>query len=121
MSTSQEALRDRTKAFAVRVVRLYRSLPQATDAQVLGETVTSLRYCSCRKLPCGLSLSIARWVDCEDRSGGGRSGRAYLLARDAFRLRDCKSDRLQDMLSEAHELCAIFTSTTHGQSGTIVF
>ncbi len=29
-------LRDRTKAFAVRVVRLYSSLPKTTEAQVIG-------------------------------------------------------------------------------------
>ena len=34
---SPAQLRDRTKAFAVRIVRLYRSLPYRTDAQVLGK------------------------------------------------------------------------------------
>jgi len=29
--------RDRTKAFALRVIRLYRSLPYKTDAQVMGK------------------------------------------------------------------------------------
>jgi four helix bundle protein len=34
-----EQLRDRTKAFALRVIRLYRSLPYKTDAQVLGKQI----------------------------------------------------------------------------------
>jgi four helix bundle protein len=37
MSHPQQDLRDRTKAFAVRIVRLYRSLPYRTDTQVLGK------------------------------------------------------------------------------------
>jgi len=32
-----EELRDRTKAFALRGIRLYRSLPTSADAQVLGK------------------------------------------------------------------------------------
>ncbi|HXX00712.1 MAG TPA: hypothetical protein VEJ00_05830 [Candidatus Acidoferrales bacterium] len=35
MSTQPEQLRDRTKAFALRVIRLYRSLPYRTDAQAV--------------------------------------------------------------------------------------
>ena len=37
MSSQPEQLRDRTKAFVLRVIRLYRSLPYKTDAQVLGK------------------------------------------------------------------------------------
>jgi four helix bundle protein len=37
VSSQPEQLRGRTKAFALRVIRLYRSLPYKTDAQVLGK------------------------------------------------------------------------------------
>jgi len=37
MPSQQEELRDRTKKFAVRIVRVYRALPFKTDAQVLGK------------------------------------------------------------------------------------
>ena len=37
MSSQPEQLRDRTKAFALRIIRLYRSLPFKTDSQVLGK------------------------------------------------------------------------------------
>ena len=37
MSSQSEQLRERTKAFALRVVRLFRSLPRATEAQVIGK------------------------------------------------------------------------------------
>ena len=62
MSSPQE-LRDRTKAFAVRIVRLYRSLPYRTDAQVLGKqlirsgTAVAANYrAACR------ARSKAEWV-----------------------------------------------------------
>jgi hypothetical protein len=35
-SESQKDLRDRTKAFALRVVRMFSALPKTTEAQVLG-------------------------------------------------------------------------------------
>lgn len=34
--TGRQALRERTKAYALRVIRLYGSLPQTTEAQVIG-------------------------------------------------------------------------------------
>lgn len=40
MSRTQDVeLRDRTKAFALRIIRLYVSLPKTTEAQVLGKQV----------------------------------------------------------------------------------
>lgn len=40
MSKTQDVeLRTRTKAFALRIIRLYVSLPKATEAQVLGKQV----------------------------------------------------------------------------------
>jgi hypothetical protein len=41
VSSQPEQLRDRTKAFALRVIRLYRSLPYKTDAQ-LGKQLLDL-------------------------------------------------------------------------------
>jgi four helix bundle protein len=37
MSTPQEELRERTKQFAYRVIRLFRSLPRTPEAQVIGK------------------------------------------------------------------------------------
>jgi len=36
LSTTPEQLRDRTKEFALRIVRLFRSLPRSPEAQVMG-------------------------------------------------------------------------------------
>jgi len=38
-----EELRDRTKAFALRVIRLYRALPAAAEAQIIGKQLLRLR------------------------------------------------------------------------------
>src|SRR5712691_9440713 len=38
MLTRSEELRDRTKAFAIRVVKLYRSLPHTAESQVVGSS-----------------------------------------------------------------------------------
>jgi four helix bundle protein len=37
MSTPQEELRERTKQFAYRVIRLFRSLPRTPEAQIIGK------------------------------------------------------------------------------------
>ncbi len=39
MSHESEPLGERTKAFALRIIRLYRALPKSTEAQVLGKQV----------------------------------------------------------------------------------
>ena len=40
---SRQDLRSRTKAFALRVIKLYTSLPKTPEAQVLGKAATPLR------------------------------------------------------------------------------
>ena len=39
----QEELRDRTKRFALRIIRLFRHLPRSTEAQVLGKQLLRSR------------------------------------------------------------------------------
>ena len=39
VGVEQPGLRERTKAFALRIIRMYGSLPKRTDAQVLGKQV----------------------------------------------------------------------------------
>ena len=57
MPVQQEQLRDRTKAFAVRIVRLYRSLPYKADAQVLGKQL----------LRCGTAVAANYRAACRSR------------------------------------------------------
>jgi four helix bundle protein len=43
MNTQPEQLRDRSEAFALRVIRLFRTLPCRTDTQVLGKQLLRCR------------------------------------------------------------------------------
>jgi four helix bundle protein len=58
VSSQPEQLRERTKAFALRIIRLYRSLPSKTDAQVLGKQL----------LRCGTSVAANYRAVCRARS-----------------------------------------------------
>ncbi|HLX69484.1 MAG TPA: four helix bundle protein [Verrucomicrobiae bacterium] len=51
-------LRDRTKAFAVRIVKLYRSLPYSADSQVVGKQL----------LRCGTAVAANYRAACRGRS-----------------------------------------------------
>ena len=57
MSTGPQELRDRTKAFAIRIVRLYRSLPHTADSQVVGKQL----------LRCGTSVAANYRAACRRR------------------------------------------------------
>ena len=58
MPSQSEELRDRTKAFAVRIVRVYRALPYKADAQVLGKQL----------LRCGTAVAANYRAACRARS-----------------------------------------------------
>jgi four helix bundle protein len=106
-----EELRDRTKAFAVRVVRLYRSLPYRTDAQVLGKQL----------LRCGTSVAANYRAACRARSRAEWVAKIGLVVEEADEsvfwlemLTDCEivpEVKLRDLLKEAHELSALFTAS----------
>ena len=57
MRSKPEELRDRTKAFALRIIRLFRSLPYRTDTQVLGKQLLRWKF-GCRQLPSGMPSAI---------------------------------------------------------------
>src|SRR5690242_8248544 len=58
MKSRPEELRDRTKAFALRIIRLFRSLPFRTDTQILGKQL----------LRCGTSVAANYRAVCQARS-----------------------------------------------------
>ncbi|MGE5056693.1 MAG: four helix bundle protein [Acidobacteriota bacterium] len=58
MTSRPQELRDRTKAFALRIIRLFRSLPYRTDTQVLGKQL----------LRCGTSVAANYRAVCRARS-----------------------------------------------------
>ena len=74
MSSQPEQLRNRTKAFALRVIRLYRSLPYKTDTQVLGKQL----------LRCGTSVAANYRAVCRARSKQEFIARIGIVAEEAY-------------------------------------
>jgi four helix bundle protein len=109
--SKQEALRNRTKQFALRIIRLFRHLPRSPEAQVLGKqllrsgTSVGANYRAARRArskaefisKMGIVVEeadeIVFWIECLIESG------------------IVKPELLADLLSEANELIAIFAAS----------
>jgi four helix bundle protein len=106
-----EELRERTKKFAVRIVKLYKSLPYRTDAQVLGKQL----------LQCGTSVAANYRAACRGRSRAEWVAKIGLVVEEADEtvfwlelLVDCEmvpEQRMQELLQESKELGALFTAS----------
>ena len=111
MTTGPEELRNRTKSFAVRTVKLYRSLPYRSDAQVLGKQL----------LRCGTSVAANYRAACRGRSRAEWISKIGIVVEEADEavfwlemLVDCEivpEPKLSDLLKEAHQLSALFTAS----------
>jgi four helix bundle protein len=96
-----------------RIVKLYRSLPDTADSQVVGKQL----------LRCGTSVAANYRAACRGRSRAEWTAKIGLVVEEADEtvfwlemLSDCgitSSQRCEDILKEAHELSAIFTATQH--------
>jgi four helix bundle protein len=111
MQSKQEELRNRTKRFALRIIRLFRHLPRATEAQVLGKQL----------LRSGTSVGANYRVAGRARSKAEFVAKMGIVVEEAdetvFWI-EClmesgilKSELLTDLLSEANELLAIFAAS----------
>jgi four helix bundle protein len=119
MPSKQQELRDRTKAFAVRVVKMYRTLPRTNDAQVRGKQI----------LRCGTAVAANYRAACCARSKAEWIAKIGLVVEEADEtvfwlemLSDCgiiSKERLEGLLAEARELCAIFTASQHSARGAV--
>ena len=93
------------------MVRLYRSLPYRSDAQVLGKQL----------LRCGTSVAANYRAACRARSRAEWISKIGIVVEEADEsvfwlemLTDCEilsKDKLADLLKEAHELSALFTAS----------
>jgi four helix bundle protein len=111
MHSQPEQLRDRTKAFALRVIRLFRSLPYKTDTQVLGKQL----------LRCGTSVAANYRAVCRARSKAEFIARMGIVAEEAdeavlwlelpIESGILKSQMTEALLKEAKELAAILTAS----------
>ena len=113
VKTQPEQLRDRTKSFALRVIRLFRSLPYKPDAQVLGKQM----------LRCGTSVAANYRAVCRARSKAEFIARMGIVVEEADEavlwlelLTEAgivSQEKTGELLAEAKELTAIFTASQH--------
>ena len=111
MDQRTEELRERTKNFALRILHLFRSLPRALDAQIIGKQL----------LRSGTSVAANYRAACRSRSRPEFVAKIGLVVEEADEtafwiefLTDAKvvkRERLEKLLNEAHELTAIFTAS----------
>ena len=73
MHSKPEQLRDRTKAFALRVIRLFRSLPHQADTYILGKQL----------LRCSTSVAANYRAVCRSRSKAEFVSRISIAAEEA--------------------------------------
>ena len=102
------ALKQRTKAFAIRIVKLFRSLPHTPDTQTLGKQV----------LRSGTSVAANYRAVCRARSKAEFIAKMGIVQEEAdetvFWLElltetdVLSTDRTKDLLKEANELLAVF-------------
>jgi four helix bundle protein len=105
-----EQLRERTKAFALRIIRLFRSLPNSRDAQVIGMQL----------LRSGTSVGANYRAACRARSRAEFIAKLGVVIEKAdesvywlellIATKVIKADKLTDLLKEAQELTAIFNA-----------
>lgn len=110
MERPQQELRDRTKAFALRVMRLYRSLPNAPDIQVIGKQL----------LRSGTSVAANHRSALRGRSRQEFAAKMGIVREEADEslfwlelLREpglVKPELIAPIFQEAKELTAIFTT-----------
>jgi len=107
----EQDLKLRTKMFALRMIRLFRSLPRSIDAQVIAKQL----------LRCGTSVGAQYREACRSRSSAEFISKvesalqeldetAYwleLLVDGEF----VKAEKLKDLQNETDELTAIFVSS----------
>ena len=106
-----EALRLRTKRFAVRIVNVFRSLPRSPDAQTLGKQL----------LRCGTSVAANYRAVCRARSKADFVAKMGIVVEEAdetvfwielmTETGVLKPNRVTELLAEANELLAIFSAS----------
>ena len=110
LDSKTEQLRLRTKEFAIRIVHLFRSLPPAKEAQVIGNQL----------LRCGTSVGANYRAACQARSKAEFIAKIGIVAEEADEtvfwielLSDTgiMNKRLEALRKEAQELTAIFSAS----------
>jgi len=111
MISSPEELRQRTKQFALRIIKLFRALPKTQEARVLGKQV----------LRSGTAVAANYRSACRARSRADFISKIGIAVEEADEtafwvelLIDAnivRKARLENLLAEANELVRIFAAT----------
>ena len=117
VSSKQQQLRERTKKFALRIIRLFRHLARTTEAQVLGKQL----------LRCGTGVAA------NYRAAGRARSKAEFVSKMGIVVEEAdetvfwieclveseivKQELLQDLQAEANELLAIFAASQRTARG----
>ncbi len=106
-----EQLRTRTKDYAIRIVRLYRSLPPSPEAQIIGKQL----------LRSGTAVGANYRAACRARSKAEFVSKIGIVTEEADEsafwiellvdLGIARKERLADLLQESRELTAIFSAS----------
>jgi four helix bundle protein len=117
MKRDSEVMKRRTKAFALRILKLYQSLPKTGEARILGQQV----------LRSGTSIGANYCAACRGRSRAEFSAKLGIVLEEAdetvFWLDLMRESaifpeaKLKDLCQEAHELVAIFVASVRTVKG----
>ena len=117
MKRDSEALKLRTKDFALRVLRLYRSLPRTEEARILGTQL----------LRSSTSIGANYRAACRGRSRAEFVAKLGIVLEEAdetvFWLELLQegnifpAEKLRDLVQEANELVSIFVSSVRTARG----
>jgi len=111
MATQPEQLKARTKQFAIRIVRVFKSLPKNDEARIIGKQL----------LRAGTSVAANYRAVCRSRSKAEFISRMSVVVEEAdetafwlellLETSIIPEVRLRDLLTEANELLAIFAAS----------
>lgn len=111
MDSKTEKLREGTKQFALRIVRLFQSLPASSEARTIGNQL----------LRSGTSVGANYRSACHSRSRTEFAARIGVVAEEADEtvfwielltdLGVIKKERIEPLLQEARELARIFAAS----------
>ena len=109
--TKQELLKNRTKQFAIRIVKLFRALPKTEDGRVIGKQV----------LRSGTSVAANYRAVCRARSTAEFISKIGVVVEEAdetvfwlellVETEILTAKQLNNLLDEANELLAIFAAS----------
>jgi four helix bundle protein len=111
MKYQHEELKHRTKAFAIRIVKLFQSLPKTEEARIIGRQV----------MRSGTSVAANYRAACRGRSKAEFTAKIGVVVEEAdetvfwlemlVETNIVSAKRLEDLLKEANEILAIFAAS----------